>query len=646
MKINKVTFYNYKPFMGKNTLNLNSEKKIVIVKGDNGAGKTSFLNGLIWCLYPTPFLEENIINNDVLYGMKMGTEDEMYIEIDFSNNGDKYILRKGIKFKRLNEKNYDYNNYQNLNIISSDKNPIEYELETDIRSEINSVLNEVVKNYFFFDSNRIDEFMKEEHGKEVKKAIKDLLNIETVIRARDHIKKIENDQRSKIFNSEDYDEQEIGKNNNLNKLNEDLKLFNDQRLEFIDSKKTIQKKIEEKESEIRQNEKNSLYIEEKRKILENLRNLKSKNENNGNEINGILEKSFFIFGDKLFTDARNTLKIKNNSSINVSSKALKNVLSESLKKETCLVCDQELEENLINKIKQKILEIKPEENDGKTFEKVEEFTNFINEGGKKCEELFRIQKELNNIKSDLEEHQRKLKTVESEIDEDLEDVKTLKNSRDLLEEEKQKLGHKIISMDFKIKNVKEEKEKLEKDLKDIVDKKQENNEDKKMLEVIQSINNEIEHIYNNYEKDQLISINNKIDNIFKNLNQKRSFTHLFVDLENYNLNVYRNNVEENIIKQISTAERQLLSLSLIMSLAVTSEKNGLFVMDNPFTHLDEEHKINVLRYIPKMIDQFIILAPKKEIDNKLIELCEQDLAMIAELERNLDRGYTKIKENG
>lgn len=53
MKISKVVFENFKPYCGRIEVDLSVEKgkNIVLIGGRNGQGKTSFLLGVVWCLY-------------------------------------------------------------------------------------------------------------------------------------------------------------------------------------------------------------------------------------------------------------------------------------------------------------------------------------------------------------------------------------------------------------------------------------------------------------------------------------------------------------------------------------------------------------------------------------------------------------------
>ena len=78
MKIREIELNNFRIYKGRNKINLspNGDRNIIIVSGNNGFGKTTFLMSLVWCLY----------------GKNMGKVDELYRkEIDEKGGYSKYI---------------------------------------------------------------------------------------------------------------------------------------------------------------------------------------------------------------------------------------------------------------------------------------------------------------------------------------------------------------------------------------------------------------------------------------------------------------------------------------------------------------------------------------------------------------------------
>lgn len=78
MTIREIELNNFRIYKGKNKLNLSpdGDRNLIIVSGNNGFGKTTFLMSLVWCLY----------------GKNMGKVDELYRkEIDEKGGYSKYI---------------------------------------------------------------------------------------------------------------------------------------------------------------------------------------------------------------------------------------------------------------------------------------------------------------------------------------------------------------------------------------------------------------------------------------------------------------------------------------------------------------------------------------------------------------------------
>lgn len=71
MEIQQVVFKNFKPYFEANEIDLtvNPEQNIVLIGGRNGQGKTSFLVGLVWCIYGERITRvDKIFSNEVKGG--------------------------------------------------------------------------------------------------------------------------------------------------------------------------------------------------------------------------------------------------------------------------------------------------------------------------------------------------------------------------------------------------------------------------------------------------------------------------------------------------------------------------------------------------------------------------------------------------
>lgn len=92
MIIKEIVFENFKPYCGKVNLNLETtpEKNVVLIGGRNGQGKTSFLVGVVWCLY----------------GKNMASVDEIFSK-EVKNNYTQW-LQKALNWQAKNDGNQKF----------------------------------------------------------------------------------------------------------------------------------------------------------------------------------------------------------------------------------------------------------------------------------------------------------------------------------------------------------------------------------------------------------------------------------------------------------------------------------------------------------------------------------------------------------
>ena len=87
---------------------------------------------------------------------------------------------------------------------------------------------------------------------------------------------------------------------------------------------------------------------------------------------------------------------------------------------------------------------------------------------------------------------------------------------------------------------------------------------------------------------------------------------------NYGLQII--NKDDNLVHMKSAGAAQIVALSLIDALSRTGRSSGPVVMDTPFARLDPDHRINILKYLPKTASQLILFVHKGEIDDKILKL--------------------------
>lgn len=99
--------------------------------------------------------------------------------------------------------------------------------------------------------------------------------------------------------------------------------------------------------------------------------------------------------------------------------------------------------------------------------------------------------------------------------------------------------------------------------------------------------------------------------IFKLLTTDPTYAGLEIN-ENYGLVILRH--DQIAVGQRSAGAEQVVALSLLGALNRLATKRGPVIMDTPFGRLDRTHRANILRFVPTMADQVVLLVHDGEID--------------------------------
>lgn len=109
--------------------------------------------------------------------------------------------------------------------------------------------------------------------------------------------------------------------------------------------------------------------------------------------------------------------------------------------------------------------------------------------------------------------------------------------------------------------------------------------------------------------------------IFRALTTDASYSGLQIN-EMYGLTILDKDSREVAVR--SAGAEQVVALSLIGALNRLAIRKGPVIMDTPFGRLDTKHRANILRFVPTLAEQVVLLVHGGELDR------ERDLAEIAD----------------
>ena len=103
--------------------------------------------------------------------------------------------------------------------------------------------------------------------------------------------------------------------------------------------------------------------------------------------------------------------------------------------------------------------------------------------------------------------------------------------------------------------------------------------------------------------------------------------------ENYALTVRTRRGTLVNTETLSAGEKEALAYSFITALNVASGNAGLFVMDTPFGHLDSQHQKNLVQSLTAITHQVIVLATDRDFPEAMLALVSPQVAQKLEIRR-------------
>lgn len=193
MKILKFRLNNFRSFYKETqwfSLSGDDKKNVTVIHCENGVGKTTILNALIWVLYETLTEDvqepEQITNKRSIKEAKIGDIIDCSVEIMFEHLMTKYRLKRTKKVTKLNnEKVVSMGQTQVImQFVGDNGRWLDIDDYTD---EIGRILPKLLHNYFFFNGERIEWIQRPVNKKEFAQAITLLVGDETYIRGIRHL---------------------------------------------------------------------------------------------------------------------------------------------------------------------------------------------------------------------------------------------------------------------------------------------------------------------------------------------------------------------------------------------------------------------------------------------------------------------------
>jgi len=631
MIIKKIILTNYRQYKGKQEIPLGFErdKNINIIVGVNGAGKTNLLNALNWCLYgredhlAESSIHHEMLNDSVRVSLKLGEKADVSVEMICENE-------KGWGFRIIRRKEFLKGKENAILPVREEVSAfikLPHRQDWDPRPPefiINyKILPYGVKDFFFFDGERLIKLFEERTAEKVKNAILDVSQISLIDVTLDHLekKKYEYYKESKKMSPQigELNEKIEATKKGLDELKREIE-------EYEKSKRDIENSLREIENKLRG------YSEERVKELESqYQELENERRLLRDEIIGLEEelKSLLITEGPLVL-CKDALEIigklmkEKYEKGELPPPATEDFVKELLERGRC-ICGTDISK-------------------GERRRNIEDFLETISTIATKLdEECRRIKPELKEILKVAEaffdrkkllgqrliEKRDKLKKIEDKLRDlmiklknlNIEEIKSLIGQKEEYEKQKEDIiatiATKNMQREYAERQIKEWESKLKKELR----KQEKLSELNTKIEIIENCINVLREIKNEILEEVRATVENFTFEYFKELIwKKQRFKEIKID-KDYTVTIIN---RYGLKTSTSAGEKEILALSFMAALRKVSGFEAPVIIDTPLARISKEHRLNIANALPKYLQdtQIILLLTDEEYTEDIKRILE------------------------
>lgn len=627
LEFKRLNIKNFGPFKGEQGIEFPKNHGVSIVYGQNMRGKTSLLNAVRYALYGkittrgSKSLDfHNVINTEAA---ELG-DYEFSVALTFEFEGHDYELTRLARPTDTSKKPEKHDDYEQTHFLKKDGIVLS-QAQRDLVLE--QIMPEQVSRFFLFDGELLQEYEElvieeSETGRKIKNSIERILGLPLLTNSRADMENLKQEAQTIEAKTAQTDKstREIG--TLLTVKNEERKI---QAEELKRLKKDLKEKQIEKQqlaSDLKKNERALTLLDEKQTIEGEIQNLMQKKADKYEKIKTIMSDSWqWLLNPKLeeliYENNEELDELQKKQARQSVSDEITASLTKAISDRTCPTCDQAINESTLNALKERLSkydfgfssddqkrldqlislrtktkEIVTESNKNIALELLNSIAETRLDIAVKQDDIKEINKQAEGI--DEEE----TRNVYKEHEKTLKDISILEKGIEKQEEEVIKVNRDIENLSKRLtelggKNIKKDtyRRELCDSLYQLFDSGVDKYRDKLRKEI---------------EKDATY--------LFLNLTTEPDYAGLKINA-NYGLTIVHKDGHDVLVR--SAGAEHIVALSLMGALQKNAPFRGPIVMDSLFTRLDDQHTPRVVRSLPLMAKQVVLLVFARELDPQM-----------------------------
>ena len=619
MIIKKITIKNFLQYSHKQEVNfLNKDSSVNVIFGENGSGKSGFINAIKWCLFGK--LNDKNKDGDANYinllnsNSERNKDYEIEVSLFIKHNDSDYVvtrvknLKKGIteytSFKDIDED--DLKITKGGKVVEPNKK----------KSVINELITEEMMTFIFLQGEEIHSIYN--NHIRVKQCIEASLRLPQIRKTHNILKAITKDLRDKAmkngFSDKDFE--------NMQKSKEDYAKDEEILVSYQEALETYDKDINKFNDKYEQHFES---LEKRDELQEDISEVKGK-------INEVSSNIKILSGSLWKVIARNDIENFVNqypSDLNLANSELIYLLNHSIKDLTCPICEQSTEK-VIESLQKKLDKNNSSNSQKSDYSSVfkKKFMNVFEDDHSYTQQI----NTLNKLKLDLIIKQEDLKN--NKLNTSHKDYKTEKSSFEKAIKLKSSVEKDI---DDTKKNMRLLKEKI--DIYTNLLMKSGNSKTKIEEQLIKV--DSYKEFFNNLLNALVDGTKDKVQKI-----ANETFSAILNDIryklvinEDFKLEMYES-VENGNMHEPSTGQKVVIMYALIYAFRKVAKFEGVLFIDNVFPNLSLSIKKETLETIPKLFNNMILvqLYDSDELNNRIKELSD----FVYHIKTDTDKSYSEI----
>lgn len=641
MKFKSITINNVFSYYGqiKFDFNNDSSKPISLIIGENGFGKTSFINSIKIALHGITkdilqIGESTLNKQDFIIGnssknfggllnriAKSEGKNKASIIIEIEDGGLYRIRREFTISENSYQEKLTVQDFENENLIS------DYEAQDFINYKISPTL----AKFFFFDGEKIQtiaDFSKDEFRQMLEDVLELNIYDQLITDAENVIKKINKHELDiELQNLVTKKEEELSTINSKIKENEENIFIENLKLKELQiQEKELDKKLKSLEG------KHKTPLKEAKEKLEDLENENKEYINKFKELSYIQLPLLLNRNLKIKIDKDIEENYKGNISIS------KNILN--IKKEEFLNEVDNSQKDYIEKIFDKVFN---SENNKQSVSFADSIKIESQYNEFKTTNLTNILDKLISIKDDIKHYSDEVYRIQLQIQEDKkefeEDFKRIKQLSENIGMQKEKIN----KLEDKFNELQLIRKEIEKEIAKTSIQDHQNSLAKIKIESLKSTIIVAKEMKERIKEDKREMLETSI-NIKFNLLKKEGYEVDKITLDNdFNINVYDKNSRVMEILSSSSGQKQIIATALIWGISEYISEEIPMIIDTPLGRLDEKNQSLILnQFYPNASSQVLILPTPSELKHEAFKNLENEISQIFVLSNK--GSATTIKE--